>query len=61
MKKTKINLLDVKRNCIPKMGVSPEEREENLALLEQVKKNQTKPGIFLPKGFNYSLVKKKTS
>ena len=61
MKKTKINLLDVKRNCIPKMGVSPEEREENLALLEQVKKNQTKPAVFLPKGFSYNFPKKKIS
>ena len=61
MKKTKINLLDVKRNCSPNMGVSPEEREENLALLEQVKKNQTKPAVFLPKGFSYNFPKKKIS
>lgn len=61
MKKTKSDLLNVKRNSIPKIAASPEEREENLALLEQVKQNQTKPAVFLPKGFSYSFPKKKIS
>ena len=61
MKNTKNDLLNVKRNSIPKMGISPEERAKSLALLEQVRQNQTKPAVFLPKGFSYNFSKKKAS
>ena len=61
MKKIKDDLLNIKRNSIPGLKASKEEMEKNRQLLEEVKQNQTKPAVFLPKGFNYNFPKKKIS